>query len=381
MNASSPCLAGAVKGGQPYLSFPHLNFCPGWATRNAARAVCTNGRVEPYQIDKIVFTVQNYTAEDEYWVKELHGLQSLFSYLVVGYEFAPSTGTPHLQCFGVLNKKMTRPVIAEWFQDVVGIKPFFEKAWGDSATAATYCKKGGDFVEFGDHRISRGEAGKEVEKRRWNGINDAMQAATNESEYMEWLMENLSENDFQRNLDKYLNTYRKWHRMFNKPRILKPEELTCEWIMGPSGCGKSRAMHEENPGMYPKMNTGKWMDDFNGESCVGIDDVDERNVQYLGEFIKNLADIYPFRAEVKGSSMLMRPTKVVITSQYSIAHIFGRDPSMVAALNRRFTVRKFPIVTPTADPPVEDLTRDEEEDDAREEVAVTEAVVPPAAFW
>jgi hypothetical protein len=56
--------------------------------------------------------------------------------------------------------------------------------------------------------------------------------------------------------------------------------------------------------------------------------------------LKEWSDHYPFQAEVKGSSMVIRPKIFVVTSQYKIEDIFT-DPETVSALQRRFQVTRF----------------------------------------
>jgi len=117
----------------------------------------------------------------------------------------------------------------------------------------------------------------------------------------------------------------------NKPT----DQLLHWWIVGGTGSGKSygvfRTVGEEN--YYRKDANNKWWDGYKYQEWVLIDDYQplwkERAV------LKNWADHYPFRAEVKGSSMQIRPKHVIITSNYSIddAHF---EPHDIAPIKRRF---------------------------------------------
>lgn len=320
----------------------------------------------------------------------------VFSHLILGQEFAPSTGCPHLQGAAVLSKKMVRSAIQASFDSYCNDKKFFwEKMWGDTAKSRDYCSKANDYFEFGnwDEFQSRGDAGREGGKRHYNGIEEAMKNCKSLKEFTVWLFENLNPMDATKNLDRYHKTFMKMKAMFNKPgRLYWPDDenapedatfLECEWIMGPSGAGKSHSAREENESYYEKMPDGKWMDDYDFEPCVIIDDLDASNVHHVRESIKNLADVYPVRVQVKGSSMLIRPTKIVITSQYSIDTVFKCDPALQIALTRRFTVRRLAprVRNATPVPPANDagqLPQPDQGGDANPEGAVP---MPPAAFW
>lgn len=79
----------------------------------------------------------------------------------------------------------------------------------------------------------------------------------------------------------------------------------------------------------------KWWDSYSDQEVVLIDDVDYNQVNWIGYFLKIWSDHYPFIAEVKGGSKLIRPKKVIVTSQYSIDNLFN-DEELKKALKRRF---------------------------------------------
>lgn len=120
------------------------------------------------------------------------------------------------------------------------------------------------------------------------------------------------------------------------------------WIQGPSGCGKSRKARADYPGAYAKTPS-KWFDGYGQDPnrVVVIDDLDPTH-SFLGYHLKVWCDRYPFIAEEKGGSKLIRPRFVVVTSQYKIEDIFHEEETR-AALQRRATVvelgplRNWPI--------------------------------------
>lgn len=119
-------------------------------------------------------------------------------------------------------------------------------------------------------------------------------------------------------------------------RPVEPLDSVCgTWIFGLSGCGKTRAVLAAYPGAYIKPRNN-WWDGYNNEPVVLIDDVDIFD-KALGGKLKHWADFCPFIGESKGSSMRIRPQKVIVTSQYKIEQIW-EDQETRDALNRRFIV-------------------------------------------
>lgn len=132
------------------------------------------------------------------------------------------------------------------------------------------------------------------------------------------------------------DAYIRYHNTINK--LYRPTLYSVEysgvWYYGPPGTGKSLTARFYYPNPYVKSHN-KWWDDYDGQESILIDDFDH-NDKLMGSFLKNYADHYPFRAEHKGGSGMLRPKNIVITSNYSIADIFGDDAQLRMALERRF---------------------------------------------
>lgn len=110
------------------------------------------------------------------------------------------------------------------------------------------------------------------------------------------------------------------------------DSLDSEWHFGPTGTGKSRSVREANPDAFIKSND-VWWDGYNGEDVVIIEELGPKQIG--GHHLKIWADHYPFKAACKGSQMLIRPKKILITSNYSIADVYP-DKEDLGPLKRRF---------------------------------------------
>lgn len=109
-----------------------------------------------------------------------------------------------------------------------------------------------------------------------------------------------------------------------------------EWICGPLGTGKTRSVHEMYPldHIYYKRQDNLW-DDYENHPIVLIDDV-QRNWQELNQ-LPRWADRYPFLAKSDtGALGLIRPDRIIVTSNFSIDELTKDDPDLRIALKRRF---------------------------------------------
>lgn len=97
--------------------------------------------------------------------------------------------------------------------------------------------------------------------------------------------------------------------------------------------GKSRKARKENPGFYTKMNN-KWWEHYEDQDIVLIEDVGNTHA-WMGDFLKIWADRYGFRAEVKCASLVLRPKRIVVTSNYHPMDLWP-DVSVHEPLLRRF---------------------------------------------
>ena len=242
-------------------------------------------------------------------------------FLCYGEEVAPTTGTPHLQGYVVFLNPVAKPT------------RFLPNAYcqitrGSPQSNIDYCSKDSDgkFHRFGTPPMDQASKG-EAEQRRWDNIYDNAVAG---------------------NFDEIPKRVRLLHgtklkqlrqEMGETPRQL--EQLENVWVYGSSGSGKSRWVRQEygpDDRIYIKCPDNKWWDGYKPDKheTVLIDDL---HPEWKGAYkLKNWADHYAFQAEVKGGTMLIRPKRIIITSNYKPEEIFSNSNDL-EPIRRRFTVK------------------------------------------
>lgn len=124
-----------------------------------------------------VFTLNNYTAAEEQHVTTSAGTDRV-DYLIYGRERGES-GTPHLQGFFIV----AQPITARQAKALISGRCHIEKARGTSEQARDYCKKDGDFVEFGIFPRQRGR------RTDWDAYKDWLATRTSIPTRREILLE------------------------------------------------------------------------------------------------------------------------------------------------------------------------------------------------
>lgn len=258
------------------------------------------------------FTINNPTEQDE---KMLQAFVDSTDYFIVGRE-GKETPTPHLQGFFSLPKKKRLTAIAKLLP-----RAHLEIMMGTPQQASDYCKKEGDFHECGDLPLHLGQAN----KRNWDNIKAAAK---------EGRLDDIDASTFVQ----HYHSLKRIRQDYQRPAA-DADHLCGAWYYGPPGTGKSRTAREENPGAYIKP-CNKWWDAYQGESCAIIDDLDQQH-KCLGHYLKIWGDRYAFPAEHKGTTVNIRPEKVLVTSNYTPEELWPEDPILCEAIRRRYSFKHF----------------------------------------
>jgi len=239
------------------------------------------------------------------------------AYIIYGFEVGDS-GTPHLQGFISFQSQKTQSAVIKLMPGC-----HIEQMLSNVEACIEYCKKDGKFVERGVVPKSLGTHNKK-QQEDWAQILVAAKERRLEDVPPEIRLK------YCRNLD-YIADQEDRFRVHASLDVLQNE-----WRYGATGSGKTRSVEEEFPLHYKKM-CNKWWDGYMGEEVVLIDEFNKEAAKYLAHHLKLWCDHYPFRAEKKGGSIVIRPKRIIVTSNYSLADCFSEDTEgSLDPLKRRF---------------------------------------------
>lgn len=258
------------------------------------------------------FTINNPTEVDIIEDKEP------FTYLVMGKEIG-SNGTPHWQCYAVFKKRLRRSQVVRHIP-----RAHLEPMYSTPEAAANYCKKEGDFMEYGTLPLTAGQNTKEHWKK-------ARQLA------LENKIDEIEDDHI------YVTSYNSLKRIAKDHPVIPPDlDDTCGiWIWGPAGAGKSRYARMHYAPFYDKP-LNKWWDGYRSQANILVDDLDDTRSVFVGYYLKRWADQYSFPAENKGGTVQLRPDTIVVTSQFNIEELY--QGNIGDAIARRFTRLHMPNV-------------------------------------
>lgn len=229
-------------------------------------------------------------------------------YLCYGREVCPDTSRKHLQGFVVFKNRKTLAQCKKWRANA-----HFERARGTPEEASQYCKKDNDFCEFGRLPSTTGRVDK------FRDLLDKAEAG--------------KISDIKAD---YPGLYIRYKNTLQSALICDTTELnnSCGvWLYGPPRSGKDYAVRQLT-GVYNKM-LNKWWCGYKNEPYVLLSDVEPDHGKWLGYYLKIWADRYAFNAEIKGGSMLIRPKKMFVSSNFSMEACFSGE--ILSALLARFT--------------------------------------------
>lgn len=260
-----------------------------------------------------VFTLNN-PSDSNYDLLKLQDYQ----YYVLGLEVAES-GTEHIQGYVYMKKRVRLAQMKRMLP-----RAHLEPARGTPQQNYDYCTKDGVFFEEGTMPDTIG--GRSGGLKKADNYRRVIQQAKDQD------MAAVLEENPVLGLQHY-HALKRIQQDFPKANE-NLEDVCGIWYYGPPGVGKSHRAREENPSLYLKP-ANKWWDGYRYEDAVLIDDFDLSH-KVLGHHLKLWADKWPFPAEQKGTTIQIRPKKLIITSNYSIDEIFNEDEQLNKAIKRRF---------------------------------------------
>lgn len=269
------------------------------------------------KVKSYCWTLQNPDATKEAHLDAV--LKKHAQYYIFGRETAPTTGNPHLQGYVYFKSQKTlSAVIKLKFAD------HYEQCKGSPQSNILYCSKDKDTVSWGVPPKTSEEAG-QMEKDRWATALVAAQ---------------------KRKFDEIpADIYIKYHSSIKRiaaesQQELPPLDNVCGyWLYGMAGTGKSTAARTVAPGAYLKP-CSKWWDGYEDQEDVIIEDFDKTH-SWMAHLLKIWADKFSFPAEVKGGTIVIRPKRIIVTSNYSPQDIWGDDSGSLNPIVDRYVAQVF----------------------------------------
>jgi len=262
-------------------------------------------------------------------------------YIVFGVETATS-GTPHLQgtiimkdqiTLSALKTRITIPgihleICMNVFKSILYCKKGAQShaEWEQDGNKGLHYGLNADVYERGTPPMDKKTQG-ENEQQRWeDALNLAKRGKVEE-------VEPKIQIQYIRNLEYIQNKA-------SETRVKEDVPIQNFWLWGKTGTGKSRSVRTQYRGeIYTKM-ANKWWDNYKEERVVLIEDLDKIAHACLGYHLKIWADRYAFRGEVKGSTRMIRPDIIVVTSNYHPQDIW-QDATTLEPIERRFQIIEF----------------------------------------
>ncbi len=266
-----------------------------------------------------IFTINNYSDGDLENFYKLAASLERHHYICFGLETAPTTGTKHIQGYVQLNDAQRITFLQNYFnfqRDGEVLKFHVEIANGTPEQNREYCKKDGDFYEFGQP-TTRG--------MRTDLIN-IKKMIIDTPKNIKGVIDEYGNSPQQVRYAEMLRPYYLPHRDQNvPPRVF--------WIFGPSGIGKTSLVYKNfsdvcSVSNYDWLGTG-----YNQNECFLLDDFRRENLNF--EDVLKLTDRYPFMLYFKGGQIPFNSPFIIFTSPKSINDSYRTTDEDLSQLHRR----------------------------------------------
>lgn len=261
------------------------------------------------------FTLNNPTDLERDTLEAIgHELPEPFLYLVYGNEVGES-GTPHLQGYLSLSARKT----LAWVKNATSERCHLETAKGTPQQASTYCKKEGDFKEYG--QLPKGKGARTDIRACVDAISNGASIRAITKDHPEIIL-------------RYGSGVLRLRQHF-RPTRNEPPQIWVFW--GPTGTGKTRRVWEftdpEKLWVHPGQS---WFDGYDGHEAVLFDDFD--GGWFKISYLLKLLDRYVMPVPVKGAQTWWCPKTIYITSNINPKEWYpGANQNHQNALMRRLT--------------------------------------------
>lgn len=261
-------------------------------------------------------------------------LKPALKYLIMGEEYAPSTGKRHFQGYMELFEKMRVNQVKNLFERE---ELHLEEAKGTREQNIKYCSKPNKEGEeekkiYMNERFSEQKVLNQREQEDFNKYIRTHSLIDIEKKYPGRLFNQLG---------KIIN----YKHMHDQKAHKWDGELKYKnyWIYGKQGTGKTSWVYRqaERIGSLFRKNQNKWWDGFESQRIVLIDDWEsgDKSDMFV-QFIKQWGDRFSFSGEAKGAHQMIHPGRffLIITSNHSIAESFTKASGVdLDAIKRRFS--------------------------------------------
>lgn len=226
--------------------------------------------------------------------------KELIKYLIVALEKCPDTGKLHMQSYIHLTVEKRGNQIQELMDDPT---LHIEAIRKDEQTNINYCKKAGDYKEYGSKHSNRGKR---------NDITISLQKNKNLTEFIK--NEPTLYIKYRSGVEGY---YRQVVGVNYEVNDDKPLVI---WLYGDTGTGKSRVIREY---LRDKVSEGyrvwrrplgksSWFDGYAGQDIVFLDEL--RYITYEFNDLLQMLDYDCPQVPIKGGFVDFRPKVILITS-------------------------------------------------------------------
>ncbi len=263
------------------------------------------------------FTINNPTTSCRRAVLELKYNEKI-EYVVYGIEGSEEERTLHYQGFICFKTR----VLGSHLKRILGGRAHIERAKSrDLSKAAVYCKKEGNFNEWGTLPVRGSGQGR---RNDLLAIRDEIRAGSTSLEVA----------------DEHFPTWVIHRRSFQEYRsMLAPKrDFPSEVVVyfGTTGVGKTRRVVDSEPDLWISPdNSLAWFNGYIGQEAVLFDDFVGCPMNRI-DFLLKLLDRYPMQVPTKGGFINWCPKRIYFTSNLKPEEWFpGLNPLRFAALLRR----------------------------------------------